>query len=163
MADTSAQGKEATVAAVNTDTRPAVMNDVGDHGHEVSINAHSTQHAEEPGLIDSIVGLGLVKAQDISVGAGGRHHVGDGGSEPGMLGDVPERNKTFLIRVDFGAGPRLESGVNQVSIHLAVSVHRGDGSVVSSQGGITFLEEHADVSVLKVGPVSAMFPQIVSK
>ena len=163
LSDPSAQGEEATVAAVNTDTRSAIMDDVGDHGHEVGFNAHSTHHMDEPGLINSIVGFSLVEAQDIPVGAGGGRHMGDGGSEPGMFGDVPEGDKTFLIRVDLGAGPRLQPGVNQVSIHFAVSVHRRNGTVVSGQGGVTFLEEQADISVFKVGTVSAVQPQVVGK
>ena len=158
MSDSSAQGEEATVATVNTDMRTAIMDDVGDHGHEVGLNAHCMQHTDKPGLINSIVGFSLVEAQDITVGAGGGCHMGDSGSESGMLSDVSEGNKTFLIRVDFCAGPRLQPGVNQVSIHFAVCVHRRNGTVVSGKGGVTFFEEQADISVFKVGTVSAVQP-----
>jgi hypothetical protein len=54
-------------------------------------------------------------------------------------------------------------GVHEVSVHLTVSIHRGDQLVVGNQSGVTLLKEEAEVGILEAHAVSAMDTEVVSK
>src|SRR5882757_9734608 len=81
----------------------------------------------------------------------------------GVLLDVATRDKTFLVRMEVRDGPSRQACVNEVSVHLAVSIHRGYGSVISWEGGVPLLEEHAEVRVLKAAPVRAVGPDVIGQ
>jgi len=70
-----------------------------------------------------------------------------------MLGDEPAGYKTLLVRVQFGHGPCLQSGIDQIGVHLAVRVHGRYRAVISYQSGIALLKEKAQISVLKPATV----------
>src|SRR5260370_41141651 len=80
-----------------------------------------------------------------------------------MFGDIVARDKAFLVEVELRHGPRGQAGVDQVGVHLTVSVHGGNGTVVSSEGGVTLLVEEADVSILKMAAGSASEAQVISE
>src|SRR5260370_30316261 len=78
-----------------------------------------------------------------------------------MFGDIVARDKAFLVEVELRHGPRGQAGVDQVGVHLTVGVHGGDGSVVSSEGGVTLLVEEANVSILKMAAGGAKEAQVI--
>src|ERR1700755_2204066 len=84
-------------------------------------------------------------------------------SEPSVLGDEAARDKALLIGVKFGDSPGGQARINQIGVQLAVSVHGGDRAVVSDQGGVPFLEEQAQVSVLEMAAISAVGTDIISE
>jgi hypothetical protein len=74
-----------------------------------------------------------------------------------------EGHKAFLVIVELGHGPGGKAGVHKVGVHLTVSVHRGDQTVVGDQGGVALLKEEAEVGILEAQAVSAMFSKVISQ
>ncbi len=60
-----------------------------------------------------------------------------------------------------GNRPWANPAVNQVSVHLAVRVHRRDRMVVGDEGRVTLLEEKAEVGQLEITPVRTIQADLV--
>ena len=67
--------------------------------------------------------------------------MGNHGGEAGMFSNETTRDKAFLIVMKFVGSPGRQTIVDEVSIHLTISIHGGDGAVVSDECRIAFLEE----------------------
>ena len=80
-----------------------------------------------------------------------------------VLGNKMPGHKALLVRVQLGHHPGGEAVVNQISVHFAVTIHRGDGAVVGHQGRVTLLVKEAQVGTLETTTVGAMGSKIISE
>ena len=66
-----------------------------------------------------------------------------------MISNEAARYKSFLIIVELKDGPGGEAVVDEIGVHLAVSIHGRNGAIVHSKGGISLLKEEADIGILE--------------
>lgn len=99
------------------------MDQVPNHKAKVRVNAHAGKDFQEPILIDTVISLSLVKANDETIGISSFSKMGNLRGQPGMVGDEAARYKTLLIIMELEDSPRGQTVIDEVSIHLAVCVH----------------------------------------
>ena len=117
------------------------MGKIFNKGNEIRVEAHSGEDTKEPVLINAIIGFGLIEADDEAIRVGDFRQVGDHGGKAGMFSNETTWDKTFLIVVESVDSPRRQSIVDEISIHLTISVHGGNGAIVSSECRVAFFEE----------------------
>src|SRR5260370_10490149 len=100
-------------------------------------------------LVHMVIGLGLVHADNEAIDILGSTQMLHLGSQAGVFSNKVAGDKALLVKVELAGGPGGETRVNQVSVHFTVSVHGGNGSVVSWEGGVAFLIEKPDVSIFE--------------
>ena len=71
LTDSSVESEERAVAAINTDTGMAFVSKIFDKGDEIRVETHPGEDVKEPVLINSIIGLGLIQADDVSISVSG--------------------------------------------------------------------------------------------
>jgi hypothetical protein len=139
------------------------MEDVRYHFRKVTRDAHAGQDFNEQALVNPVVCFGLVQADQVSIELEARRQVDDFSGQSGVFCNVPAQHKAFLVLVQFGYSPGRQATVNQISEHLAVSVHRRDQSVVRDQGGVTLLKEKAQVGIFETVQVSTVSSDPIHK
>ncbi len=92
----------------------------------------------------------MIQADYVTVGVSRVREVRHLRSQSGMVSDQPTRHETSLVMMYLGNRPRANPAVNQVSVHLAIRVHRRYRMVVGDKGWVAFLEEKAEVGQLEI-------------
>src|SRR5882757_4034481 len=81
--------------------------------------------------------------------------------QTGVVSDQPARHEAGLVRVYFGNGPGGDAAINQISVHLTISIHRGNRAVVGYQSGVAFLVKEAEVGKLEVTTVRTVDAYVI--
>src|SRR5258706_7047497 len=163
LPETHIQRIRGAQTTVNSNSSATVGSNILDQRDDIARDPHGRQSPQKPGNIRFIVGLGLVQADYVTIGVSRIREVRHLGSQPRMVSDQPTRHETGLVSMYFGNSPRANSAVNQVRVHLAISVHRRDRAVVGDEGRVTLLEEKAKVGQLEITTVRTVQADFVGQ
>src|SRR5882757_9728957 len=83
--------------------------------------------------------------------------------QTGVVSDQPARHEAGLVRVYFGNGPGGDTAIDQISVHLTISVHGGNRAVVGYQSGVAFLVKEAEVGKLEITTVRTVGANVVGQ